>query len=129
MAFTPLENIALILIVVSVIKILVILINPGSWFNFAKKVWSNSGITRMIALILAIIVFYYLMQELTIVQILAVTAFVALTIAVGLGDRINELLKHYEKLMKNRKMLKDHWMYLVIWLALMIWGIKELFNL
>lgn len=128
MTYTSLEIISLVLIVISVIKILVLLISPKAWFHFAKKVWKNDNLVRVVCLILAITVLYYLISEgTTITQILAVTSFVALIIAVGIGQRVNDLIKHYEKLAKNRSIIKDHWLYILIWLVLIIWGLKEIF--
>lgn len=127
MAYTSIETIALILIVVSLIKILVLLVNPKSWMNFAKSIWKNPSLTSIVALVLAAIVFYYLIQELTIIQILAVTAFVALLFAVGLAKGGNTLIQIYEKQIKKGNILKDYWLYTLIWLALIVWGLRELF--
>ena len=129
MTFTTIEWLALILIVVSVIKIITLLVNPKGWFSFAKKFWGkkSSGITRIVTLILAIIVFYYLQMSMSIVQILAVTLFVSLLIAVGLAGRIDDLFKVYNKQISSGNLWKENWLYTVLWLILLVWGIKELF--
>ena len=44
MAFSTIEILALILIVVSAIKILFLLINPKGWFKFAKGFWKNTAL-------------------------------------------------------------------------------------
>jgi len=90
---TPIGIIALILIIISAIKIIVILVNPKSWADIVKKMWANPMVTSIISLILAVIVLYYLIQSgLTIVQILAVTLFVALLMAVGIGMYATEMI-------------------------------------
>ncbi len=125
---TPIEIIALIIIVFSAIKILVLLVKPQAWMNFAKKIWANSGVTSVIALILAAIVLYYLIQGgMTIVQILAVTAFVALLMAVGLVRHVKGLISEYEKDIKAKTMWKKYWLYTLIWVALLAWGAYVLF--
>ncbi len=124
---TPIGIIALILIIVSAVKIIVILVNPKSWAEFVKKIWANPMITSTISLILAAIVLYYLIQSgLTIVQILAVTAFVALLMAVGIGMYATEVISMATKMLK-KGILKKAWFYTLIWIALIVWGAYELF--
>jgi len=119
--------IALVLIVVSAIKIVVILVKPGAWVNVVKKIWSSPMMMSGISLILGAIVLYYLIQSgLTIVQIMAVTAFVALLMAVGIGMYANEVVGMAKKLL-NRKMLKRMWLYIIIWIALLVWTAYALF--
>lgn len=124
---TPIGIIALILIIVSAIKIIVILVNPKSWADLVKKIWVNPMVTSIVSLILAAIVLYYLIQSgLTIVQILAVTAFVALLMAVGIGIYANEVISMATKMLK-KGILKRAWLYTLIWIILLIWGAYELF--
>jgi len=127
MVYTPIEIIALVLITVSVIKILILLVNPKSWMNFARMIYKNSRVTSVVALILAVVVLFYLIQELTIIQILAVTSFVALLFVIGLADRGNALIKMYEGQIKNKTLWKRNLFYTLIWIALLAWGIKVLF--
>jgi len=127
MAFTSIEILALILIVVSAIKILFLLINPKGWFKFAKGFWKNTVLARIISLILAVIVFYYLTLTMSVVQILAVTLFVALLFAVGLSGRLGDLMNIYDKQIKSGKLWAENWLYTVLWLILLVWGVIELF--
>ena len=128
MAFTPIEIIALILIIVGVIKIIVLLYNPKALMNFAKNVYSKPNLTSLIALILAAVVLYYLIQSgMTIVQVLAVAAFVVLLIMVGLAKEVGPLMKKYETIIKKGNLWKEYWLYILAWIFLMAWGIKELF--
>jgi len=128
MAFTAVETIALVLIVIAVIKIGVLLVNPKSWMNFAKGVYSKPGVTSLGAFILAAIVLYYLIQSgISIVEILAVTAFVFLLILIGLAKEVGPLLKRYDAMIKKGNLWKEYWLYTLIWVILLIWGVKELF--
>ena len=125
---TAIENIALILIVVSLIKIITIIIKPMAWYNgVVKKVYRPSKITPIIFLILALIVLYYLLQELTIVQILAVMLFTALIFAIGSSAYSKELINLADKLYKQKNIVKRSWLSFVIWIILLLWGLKELF--
>ena len=128
MTFTPVETIALIIIVIATIKILILLLKPMAWMNFAKKIYlTNPKLTQIIYLVLATLVLYYLLQEMTIVQILAVAAFMSLLIGIGLMPIMGDLFKKYEGIVKRGNIWKDSWLYTLIWIALMVWGVKELF--
>jgi len=63
---------------------------------------------------------------LTIVQILAVTAFVGLLMAVGIGIYANEVISMATKMLK-KGILKKAWLYTLLWVALIVWGAYELF--
>lgn len=124
---TPIEIMALILIIVSVVKILVILAKPSAWTEVIKKVWANPFLTGFISFILAVVVLYYLLQELTIVQIFASMLFLALLAAIGIATYCKEVVGIAQKLLKDKNILKKSWLYLIIWIVLIIWVIKELF--
>jgi len=129
MAFTPVEIIALVMIIFSAIKILVLLVNPKSWMNFVKGFYKNPGLVKVFGFILAIIVFYYLyyISGITIVQILAVTAFIALFVLIGIAGETEELIKKYQGMIKKGKLWKRYWFYTLLWIILLVWGVKELF--
>lgn len=128
MAYTPVEIIALIIIIFTAIKLVVIVINPGSWMNFSKKLWSNRPVSMVISLILAAIVFYYLIREISIVQIIATMVFFTLLLSISLGDHVKEMIKYYEKKVKTKTLWTGgKWLSSLIWLALLVWGAIELF--
>lgn len=125
---TAIETIAGIIIIFSAIKILVILVNPAAWMNFARSLYSKPGAVKTVAFVLAAIVLYYLVQSgLTIVDILAVTAFVALLVLIGLAGEVDDLIKKYQGKVKAGRILKDYWFYTLLWIILLVWGAKELF--
>jgi len=124
---TPIEIIALIVIVVSVIKMLVLLVNPTSWMNMAKGFYKSPGVFSFIGLILAAIVLYYLVAGgMTIIQILAAAAFVSLLLMIGIAPHADSLIKKYQAQAKRGRVFQDNWLYALIWIVLLIWGIKEL---
>jgi|TARA_Y100000310_G_scaffold327912_1_gene395077 hypothetical protein len=128
MTFTSIEIIALVVIVLAVIKMIVLLVKPKAWMDFAKKVYSKPSITSSAAFILAAIVLYYLIQSgINIVEILAVTAFVALLVMVALAKEVGPLMKKYEAMIKKGNLWKEYWLYTLVWVALLVWGIWELF--
>ena len=72
-------------------------------------------------------VLYYLLQELTIVEIFAAAAFVTLLLVGGISDLAKRLINVYDKHIKNGTLWREYWLYALIWLALMVWVFIELF--
>lgn len=128
MAFTSVEIIAMVMIVFAVIKMLILLINPKSWMNFAKALLGKKALGQIIGLILGAIVLYYLIQAgFTIIDILAVTAFVGSLLIIAFAENIDPLIKKYEALIRRGRLWKEYWLYTLIWIVLLIWGIIVLF--
>jgi len=128
MAFTAVQNIALILIVVGLIKMFVLLVKPQAWMDFSKWLYSKPQLAKFVGLILAVVVFYYLYGAgITVVEILAVTAFVALLMMIALADEVGHLIKKYQAMIKKDNLWKNYWLYTLAWIVLMLWGLKELF--
>jgi len=126
--FTPLEWIAFIIIVAGIIKIITLLVNPSAWMNFAKSVYKNPQVVKVVALILTLIIFYYLYSAgITIVEILAVTAFIASLLMIALADEVDYFLKKYQTMVKKGNLWKTYWLYGLLWIVIMLWGLKELF--
>ena len=123
---TPIEIIALIMIILAVVKIIILLVNPGAWLDFAKSMWKNPGAVKVVGLVLAAITLYYLLQELNIVQIMAVMAFMASLIMVGFAPYVNPLMNKFEAQIRKRNIWQKSWLYTAIWIILLIWAAKEL---
>ncbi len=129
MVFTSVEIIALILIAVVAVKMLVLIIKPMSWMKFTKVIYKKPNVTKFIGAILAGVILYYLINSgMTIVQILAVSLFMAMMFMIGLSEDIGPFIKKYEAQIKAGKMWKKHWFYTLIWIALLVWGALVLFN-
>jgi len=119
---TPIEILALILIAITAIKTVVNLAAPKSRAKVVKKVSKNPTILYILFLVLAAIVLYFLIQEITIVEILAVTLFVTLLMAIMFIPYFGELGNLAEKIS-----LKKAWLGILIWLILMIWALYVMF--
>jgi len=124
----PIEIIALVLIIFAAIKMFTLLVKPQAWMNFVKALFKNKAVAVIIGLVLGGVVLYYLIQEITIVQILAVTAFIAMLFLIGLSGHVDELIRRYEREIKKGKLWKENWFYTLIWIALLVWGVLVLFN-
>ena len=129
MNYTPIEWMALVFILVVAVKLIVILVNPRTWYDsVVKKVWKSPGLCMIVSLVLAALTLYYLLQEITIVQILAVMLFLALLMAVGMSVYQKEILALADKMLKDKTIIKKSWLYIIIWIALVVWGAGVLFG-
>ena len=84
------------------------------------------ALTSTIALLLAALVLFFLLKSgLTIVQVLAVTVFVALLLVVGIAPHAGQLFEWIEG-QSLPAMLRQQWLYIMIWVLLLAWGAIEL---
>ncbi len=119
---SAIEILAGLLIVLACVKLLVVFVDAKVWLRFAKRIYARPAITSSVALLLAAVVLYLLLQSgLTIVQVLAVTVFVALLLVVGAAPYARALFDWLET-QSLPAMLRQQWLYIVIWVLLMAWG-------
>lgn len=124
---TPIEIIAFILVLLVLVKLIVILINPKSWQKTTQALIGKPILTIVVSLVLAAVVLYYLLAELTIVQIFAVMAFLALLMMLSMAAYSKEFLTMAKKILKDRSALKKCWLPIAIWIVLMLWVLYALF--
>ena len=125
----PVEILALILIIISTIKMLVLVVKPMAWMDFTRWIYKRPPVTKFVGVILAGVILYYLINSgITIIQILAIVLFVAMLFLVGLAGDVGPFIKKYEAQIKAGKLWKKHWFYTLIWIALLVWGVLVLFN-
>lgn len=127
MTFGAVGNIVFIFSVLVLIKILFVLFKPAGWMNVSKKIYSSPAVLALIELILAAIVFYYLLMELTIVQIMAGVVLGALLTGLSFAAYGKEVMALGTKIMKDKDMWKKAWLPVVIWLVLAVWALYALF--
>ncbi len=127
MVFTPVEIVSLLVACLILIKILVILINKKVWYEtVVKPIYGNIN-TRIILIILAIIVFYYLIKELTIVQIFASFAFFSLLMGASLVSYSKDMLIIAKKAY-SQKLDYWEWFYIILFATLSLWVLLVLFS-
>jgi len=126
MNLSAIEILAGLLIVLAGIKLVVVFIDARVWLRFAKSIYARPAVTSWAALLLAVLVLYLLLRSgLTIVQVLAVTVFVALLLVVGVAPYARRLFGWLET-QSLPAMLKQQWLYIVVWVLLLAWGAVEL---
>lgn len=118
------ELMATIISVIILVKLLIILVNPKAWMNFADGLMKNTGVLYFVAIIISAVSGYYLLQVLTIVQLMASMLFFV-------GLFMLSLIPFYEPLFKEaRKMLKDgSTIWKLFWLPILIWGALSVYTL
>jgi len=116
------EVLATILILLSLVKLAVVLVNPRAWLEFAKRLYANPQVTSIVALVVAgVILLLLIRSDLDIVQILAVSLFVVCLIVVGIVPYAPHLFAWFET-QDMQQLIKQQWLYGSVWLALLIWG-------
>jgi len=124
---TSIEWIAFILAVVTIVKIVTLVINKKIWMNkVTVPIYTNSNVSRPVFLLLAAIVFYYLIQVFSIVQIFAVMCFTALIMGSTFMFYGKELMPVFKKII-DKKFSAWIWIYCLAWVVLAIWVLFEIF--
>jgi len=123
---TGIEIIVWVLIIATAIKLIAIAVSPKGYISFAKSIYANPKVVKFVALILSGVVLYYLLFELTIVQIIASGAFIILILVIGLASEMPYFMKKAETLINKGNIWKEYWLYTLIWIILLGWALREL---
>ena len=122
-----LELFALIIALLTLVKILVVLNNPMIWLNnVAKPVYKNPRTLMAAGLIFGATSLYYLLQEISIIQIFAVMFFVVSIFLIGVAPFSKEISKFAETLYKQKNILRRARVSMIIWIILTLWVISEI---
>ena len=126
---TPIEIMALIAAIIVPIKIIMLLRGQKFWFNtVTRRYWGNAIITTILSLIVVIVTLFYLLQELTIVQIWAVTLFAMALISLALAPFSKYMLSVEKKWFTETNVLKTGLVAGIVWTILVIWVLYALFT-
>ncbi len=125
MAFTVIEWFVLVFSLLVLIKVLFLLFSPKSWLKFAKNLYKSPSLLVVVEVILAAVLLYYLLQSMTIIQIMSAIVLGALLTAISFAVYAKELMSWTNKVMK-KSMLKRAWVPILIWLVLALWALYVL---
>ncbi|MBS3073853.1 hypothetical protein J4447_00175 [Candidatus Pacearchaeota archaeon] len=125
MPLTLIEIMALIVALLVVVKIIFVIFSPISWLSFSRKFYSAPKLISLLSLVLAAVVLYFLLFEVSITQIFAVMAFLALLIMSGAAFFAKEVIKIKESLL-TKEYARKYWWYILIWLLLAVWALEEI---
>jgi hypothetical protein len=120
---TALEVIATIFSILVLVKLVVVLINPRLWMeHVAKPLLGNPRLATTVYGVLAILVGYYVLTRMYIVNVAAVMAFTALVVGVGMMPYSKALLRMAEEMSATRSdLLRNAWLPIVIWGVIALW--------
>jgi hypothetical protein len=123
---TAIEIIALIIVAVSIVKLIVLAVNPRAWFNTAGRIVSSGWFSRIGLLVLLGIVLWYLLQYLSIVEIYAASAFTIIFFWLSLAPYKQKIYDAVMGEMNTGNIWKRSGLIIVVWLALTLWVLKEI---
>jgi len=113
---------AALLILLAIVKVIVLSVYTPTWLRAAKALYANRTVAEIVFYVLAGLVLYGLLESgLTIVQILAVSLFVALLLLPGFAPYMGELLHTLEGKTFGQ-IMREQWLYTVVWMILVGWG-------
>jgi len=125
MVLNNIEIIALVFAFFVLIKVLVLTISKKTWIRFVKKVYSRPFIISSVFFVIALVVLYYLLQTLTIVEVFASVAFAVLLLGSSLALFSKEIINLASKV-KSHRMNGIEFLQIIIWALLAIWVLSEL---
>ena len=124
---TPVDIIALILTVIIFVKLIVLAIRKEAWMKIPKMLFAKPMISMIISFVLASVVLYYLLMEITIVQIFAsmlLFAFLMLATMTAYPEILQSMVKI---VMKEKNLIAKAWLPSLIWVLLTLWVLWALF--
>jgi hypothetical protein len=113
---------AALLILLAIVKVIVLSVHTPAWLNAAKTLYANREVAAIVFYALAGLVLYgLLVSGLTILQILAVSLFVALLLLPGFAPYMGEVLHQLEGKTFGQ-IMREQWLYTLVWTLLLVWG-------
>ncbi len=125
---TAVEVIAVLFALFILIKMVFLIVKKEAWFNaMVKPSIKNSKGIGIVFLVLVAVIFYYLIQALSIVEIFAVLAFSCFLIFLSLFAYSEDLFKFAKKIYSKNF---NFWMWLqiLIWFVLAVWVLFVVFG-
>lgn len=127
------EIIALVFIVITLIKLLVISFNPKAWYGPANplmKLFANQTLSSIFSLFLGGLVLMYLLTKLNIVGVFAVLVFAFLLLMLTLSPYINQMVEMIIMDSETGKgFFRKNWLSILVWLILIFWVLWDIFFL
>lgn len=125
---TTIEIIALIGAIIVPVKIIMLLKGQKFWFEtVTEKYWGNAVTTTILSLLAVAVLLFFLLQELTIVQIWAGAVFGMALTSLALAPFSKWMLGVEKKWFTETNVFKTGWVSLIVWIALIVWVLYSLF--
>jgi hypothetical protein len=127
MALTYIEILALIFSLAILFKLLMLIFSRNSWMSIIKRLYTKKKILFLVEIGLAAVVMYFLLQSLTLIEIMASIFLGAFLTGITFVDFSEEVLPSMLKVFEKKKFLKRSVIPIIIWLALAIWILLKIF--
>ena len=126
----PVEIIALLTALIVPIKLVILMRSQKFWFkNVTSNYWVGSGNTIMIlSFLVSVVSLYFLLQELTIVQIWAALFFSMALISMALAPFSKYLLEAENRWFTETNTVKKGWLSTIVWVAISLWVLIAIFS-
>ena len=126
----PVEIIALLTALIVPIKLVILMRSQKFWFkNVTSNYWVGSGNTTMIlSFLVSVVSLYFLLQELTIVQIWAALFFSMALISMALAPFSKYLLEAENRWFTETNTVKKGWLSTIVWVAISLWVLIAIFS-
>src|SRR3989338_8625907 len=126
---TPVEILAFIFAVLVLVKVLLVMFNPQLRIRIAENLLQQSTLLMFIYTLGAALAGYYLLMDLTFVQIAAVMLFTTLLIGMASIPFGKELIHLVRQVMKNRvEYLQKSYFTLILWMCIAIYILYSFFK-
>jgi len=125
---TAIEVLATIFAVIVLIKVIILFFSPKSILPATKILIKGNAVFKIIYLVLALIVGYYILQSLSIVEISAVFLLYALLIGLVFIPYAKSMINLTKAMVKNKtKFLSKNWLIVLIMLIISLWTLYAIY--
>lgn len=118
---TGIEILATIFAVAVLLKLAIVAVNPKLWMNITGALLKHSVLATIAYLIPAVVVGYYVLTRVRIVEVAAAMLLTSLLIDVGVAPYSGVVLKWREEILAVG--IGKAWLAMVIWAALAVWAL------
>jgi len=122
------EIIALLFAVLVLVKLSIVYTKPDFWMQkVSSPLLQRAEKLKWIYLVAALVVGYFLLGHMSIVEITAAAFFTALLIGYGFLCFPSITQRLLDDMLQYKTILKQAWLYSIIWVVLAVWVLIELF--
>ncbi|MEK6937315.1 MAG: hypothetical protein AABW58_04560 [Nanoarchaeota archaeon] len=116
----PLEIISFLFALLILVKLVFVIFSKQTWYrNVAMPIYKNPKVSSLVILIIALIIFYYLIQSITLIELFAAMAFTNMITALSFMFYTKEFSELVKKVYsKNFKFTIFGILYLLFWILL-----------
>ncbi|MCR4328377.1 MAG: hypothetical protein NUV53_02555 [Patescibacteria group bacterium] len=116
---TPIDILAVVFSVIVLVKLAVVIINPGIWMKLVDPIYRHTTVTTIVYVVLLAVAGYYVLPLVTAVQFGAIALIVMLIVGLGFIPYANVILKLRDEVIA--KGIGKAWFSVLVWFALAIW--------